>query len=388
MDPQLPAHARPQTDTQRMLLAVWEEVLEGDGFGIDEDFFEVGGDSWLALQVHDKVRLHFKREFPIFDFSEPPTIRYLSTLIDRELIEEKVTYRSLRRVQKGVLGVQPLFLVHGGDGNARVFQRLVANLDARIPVYAFRWSGWDGQPSEKTFSAMAAAYKEELIHFQPQGPYRIGGYCIGGLIAIEMANLLLGEGQEIAGPLFIWDSSNVDSPRFRAQEPWYSEADIEAFSKMGARMNQLLRESNPSCDPLPMPTEFVGSYEFLCRWPFLYAFIRAMQIAVVTLPYKIAPLFNKRIAIKNRWTNCMATNYYALKKHTGRTYSGDIVYFRSGVLLGRPMNILGWWEDPFLGFDEFCEGTFEGYVVGGSHVEVLAELKGAQRVNQSYFKED
>ena len=82
-------------------------------------------------------------------------------------------------------------LVHGGGGNVLIFSELAANLGPDQPIYAFQWSGWDGHRGEVTVAEMADAYVGELRRYAPDGPYRLGGHCIGGLIAIEMAYRLV-----------------------------------------------------------------------------------------------------------------------------------------------------------------------------------------------------
>jgi pimeloyl-ACP methyl ester carboxylesterase len=377
---------QPHTDTQRVLAGIWQELLQLEAIGIDDGFFDVGGTSLLTLQVYDKVRSHYGREFPLFDFSVAPTIRTLAELMDRELAgHETCEYRSLKRVRKGEDGQVPLFLVHGGDGNARVFQRLARHLDPRIPVYAFQWTGWDGQRGDKTFRAMAQTYKKEMLHRFPAGPYRLGGYCIGGLVALEMANLLKEEGHELQGPVFIWDSSNVASESYHLKEPWYSSKAYFAFKRMADKLNGLRQETMADCAPLTLPSQFTGSYEVLRRYPGLYSFARNAQVRIgLLLVVDWRPSRNP-VPIKWRWSYCMATCYLALWRHTAKPYSGNVVFFRSDVFLGRTMNLPGWWDDPFMGFPELCKGSFKGYAVGGGHVDVLDAPFGAKMVNQTYF---
>lgn len=379
----------PETETQRTLVGIWREVLQAGTVGLDDPFFAIGGDSLLALQVYDRIRLRYKREFPLFDLSAPPTIRSLAAVIDNELAGTlRNEYRSLQRLQTGDPSAAPLFLVHGGDGNARVFQRLVKNLDPRLPLYAFRWPGWDGQRAPETLEAMADAYEGELLRFRPGGPVRIGGYCIGGVVALELARRLRDRGIEVADPVFIWDCPNLKAASYRPAEPWHVPAEHARFQRMVAGFNALRRETKRGGEPLEAPAGIAGRFDWLRRHPALFALARNAQVCLASLPLKLRLAAGKTIPIKRRWTACMVACFNAAKRQAIAPYGGPVVYFRSDVLIGRPMNLQGWWDDPFLGFKELCVGEFNGYVVGGDHVDVLAQPEGAAIVNRICFSEE
>lgn len=380
----------PETKTQQVLADVWERILDVKKIGIDDNFVDAGGNSLLALQAYDNIRLHYQREFPLFDLSCAPTVRNMATIIDQTLASPpKKEYRTLRKIQQGEAGITPLFLVHGGDGNARLFLTLAKHLDSRLPTYAFRWSGWDGRRGDKSLRAMAQTYVTEMLAFRPTGAFRIGGYCVGGMIALEVAQMLLAAGREVEGPVFIWDSPNLKAKSFRFREPWYFPADYRAFKRMAESLNEFKKELKEESAPIHLPTQFSGSYELLRRFPTFYSWIRGAQVFLLVLPARLQLWTGKPIPIRSRWTYCMATCYFAVKRYVGKDqYNGPVVYFRSDIILGRTMNLSGWWDDPFLGFGELCSGTFQGYAVGGDHIDVLSRPEGATIVNQICFKED
>ncbi len=385
-NPTNPTGATP-SEPLRFLVQTCREVLKLEEVKPDDDFFAIGGDSLLALQVYERVRIHYRQEIPLFDLSIEPTIERLALVVERTLAgQAKEKYRCLKCVQKGDTSVTPLFLVHGGDGNARIFQRLTRHLDPRIPVYAFRWSGWDGCRGDTTLQAMATRYYKELSSFHPEGPVRIGGYCIGGAVALRMAELLGAEGREVEGPVLIWDAPNFGAASYRRREPWYSPSDYLLFRNLVSEMEQNKRALLGDCEPLVTPTQFTGSYEMLRRFPRLFILARTVQIRIGTLfPIRLRLLLNKPVRVKWRWIYCMTTMFFAIREPFEIGYSGPVVYFRSDVFLGRPMNTLGWWADLYMGFREFCRGDFKGYVVGGDHVNVLGQPAGGRMVNELYF---
>jgi hypothetical protein len=93
---------------------------------------------------------------------------------------------------------RPLFLVHGAEGNVLLYRSLASHLGAEQPVYGLQAAGLDGGPlGDTAFESVAKRYIEEIKTVQPQGPYRLGGYCLGGTIALEMARQLQATGETV-----------------------------------------------------------------------------------------------------------------------------------------------------------------------------------------------
>jgi thioesterase domain-containing protein len=91
-----------------------------------------------------------------------------------------------------------LFLVHGAGGNVLLYRALAQHLAPDYPLYGFQSQGLDGRSKPlTTIEEMAAHYIRELREVQPNGPYLLGGYCLGGTIAYEMARQLQREGAEV-----------------------------------------------------------------------------------------------------------------------------------------------------------------------------------------------
>ena len=224
------------TDTERKLAAIWSDVLEFPNLPPDADFFDLGGDSLAAVTLFLRIAEEFDTELPLATISQASTLRALAARIDggASLTDG---YRSLQVLQDGEPGVPPLVLVHGGGGNVLIFSELAANLGPSQPVYAFQWSGWDGHRGESTVAAMADAYVSELRRFAPVGPYRLGGHCIGGLTAIEMAQRLVELGAEIDGPLIVSDAPNLAARSHRVEEP---DSDATTEQRFNAMVEELL----------------------------------------------------------------------------------------------------------------------------------------------------
>ena len=92
----------------------------------------------------------------------------------------------------------PLFVVHGAEGNVLLYRALAARLGEDQPVYGLQSYGLDGKaPAETDFERLAARYIEEIRQVQAHGPYMLGGYCLGGTIALEMARQLMEAGETV-----------------------------------------------------------------------------------------------------------------------------------------------------------------------------------------------
>ncbi len=213
----------PRDDVERELVAFWSELLGVDRIGVEDDFFELGGYSLIAVRLFARVRKRFELEFPLSILFEAPTVAQLASLIRSELGIElgdeqsdappverpKWTHIVPMHVQKA--GTKqatrpPFFLCAGMFGNVMNLRHLAGHIGADQPFYGLQARGVDGksQPHD-TFEAQAAAYLAEVREVQPEGPYYIGGFSGGGIVAYEMARQLKDAGQEV-GALVMLDT--------------------------------------------------------------------------------------------------------------------------------------------------------------------------------------
>jgi amino acid adenylation domain-containing protein len=387
---------RYETDTEEALAVIWSGLLGLEAIPRNADFFELGGDSLRAVTLFLRIQQQLGRELPLSTLSHAPTIMQMAALIDgKEDGPDLSNYRSLKMIRRGDTTEIPLFLVHGGQGNVLVFNNFARMLDADQPVYAFQWSGWDGYRGETEIMQMAESYFKELQQFYPEGPIRLGGYCIGGLIVIELAGMLESAGRELVHPLIVWDSPNLESVHFRKDEPWDSAKTIVAFNCMKAGLNAIRIES--SVDPDAAPTSDyqppAGLGALIRRVPGLILLLRYLKQQKADL--RIAPRRkairsaldrNEPVPMELRSTYCLDTMVKAVYAHKSSRYTGHILYFRSDCVVGRYFGLPGWWDDAFLGFAELCDGTFEAHAIGGAHTDVLDIPEMGELVNQSLAK--
>jgi thioesterase domain-containing protein/acyl carrier protein len=174
---------------------------------VTQDFFDLGGHSLLAVRLLAQVEESFGKRLPLQTFLEGTTIERLAT----ELRQHRSEASSPSLVPLKTGGSRPPFYcVHPDDGNVLRFRQLAAHLDPEQPVYALQAAGLDGQqPPYISVEQMAARYVREVQEVQPHGPYFLGGYCFGGLVALEMGHQLREEGEEVALIVMIDTSSPI-----------------------------------------------------------------------------------------------------------------------------------------------------------------------------------
>ena len=189
-------YVAPADELQTQLTRIWETVLDKKPVGIRDNFFELGGHSLLAARLMHRIEQQLGERLPLAVLLQSPTIEQLAGLLRDE--EGPASWSSLVAIQPE--GSRPAFFcVHGVGGNVVGFHDLAKHLGTDQPFYALQPQGLDGKRACLTSIAeMAERYIQEIRRVQPEGPYRIGGYSFGGLVAYEMAQMLEAQGVEVA----------------------------------------------------------------------------------------------------------------------------------------------------------------------------------------------
>ena len=189
------SYKAPETPVEKKLANIWEKVLQIERIDVRDNFFEVGGHSLLAVRVFVEIEKAFNKQLPLATILQKPTIEGLATLISAE--EYKPSWSSLVPIQPK--GSKPTFFcIHGAGGNVLLYRALSKHLGTDQPFYGLQARGLNGNEDCLTrVEDMASAYIEEIRALQPEGPYYLGGYCLGGTIAYEMARQLDGKGHKV-----------------------------------------------------------------------------------------------------------------------------------------------------------------------------------------------
>jgi thioesterase domain-containing protein/acyl carrier protein len=180
---------------ESQLIELWEAAFGLHPIRADQNFFELGGDSLLAARLFTQIEKAFKTKLPLATLVESPTIAQLA-----EILSAPTTHPSsscLVAVQPK--GTQPpLFCVHGHGGEIFFCWNLSRCLGMDQPLFGLRSQGLSEKTAHYTVEEMAAHYLNEIRTVQPHGPYYLGGYCFGGMVAYEMARSLTAQGEKVA----------------------------------------------------------------------------------------------------------------------------------------------------------------------------------------------
>jgi amino acid adenylation domain-containing protein len=183
----------PRDEFESRMASLWEQVLSKRPIGMRDNFFELGGHSLLALRLTSRIEKQFGKKLTITALLQAPTVESLVAM----LRQENPAWSPLVPLQTA--GTKPtLFFVHGLGGTVMRFHELAKQMVPDQPLFCFQAQGIDGKlPCLDTVEDMAALYLEHLRAAQPEGPYFLGGYSFGGLVAIEMARTLIAEREDV-----------------------------------------------------------------------------------------------------------------------------------------------------------------------------------------------
>jgi amino acid adenylation domain-containing protein len=184
----------PSEPLELQLQLVFERVLNRVPIAVDANFFEFGGDSLQALELIVEIERTIGKSLPLGTLYQSPTVESLARAIHQEGESEWSCLVPLQTRGKN----PPLYLVHTTPGDVLGYGNLIYHLGLDQPCYGFQSLGLkEPGTGHAGIEQMAEYYVNLLREFQPTGPYLLGGWCYGGMIAVEMARLLREQGQEV-----------------------------------------------------------------------------------------------------------------------------------------------------------------------------------------------
>jgi amino acid adenylation domain-containing protein len=195
------AYVGPRDAVEAALAAIWCEVLGVETPSMRDDFFERGGDSFVAVRLMARIEKRFGRRLPLGALIQAATVETIARLLAADRPEERLQY--LVPIHPG--GTRPpLYCIHGGEGTVLCYRGL-RDLDPDQPVYGVQALDFDvGRPPLDDLVEMARRYVDALVEFHPGGPYLLAGWSFGGIVAFEMARQLHARGREV-GRVILFD---------------------------------------------------------------------------------------------------------------------------------------------------------------------------------------
>lgn len=196
----------PTNDTERRLVDVWKSVLGSDfPIGVRDNFFDIGGSSLLTVTMMTEVERVFARTLPLSTMLTEPTIEALAQVIDGRGNDARASLVVLREGDSR----RPVFFVHDGEGEIIPYLALAQRVTPGRRVYGVQPKATVAHPMLHSRLDEVVEYYTEIIRTaQPTGPYYLGGLCIGGFIALEVARRIQSLGGEVRH-VFLLDAAHV-----------------------------------------------------------------------------------------------------------------------------------------------------------------------------------
>lgn len=348
----------PRTTTEQTLANIWAQLLNLERVGIDDNFFDLGGDSLLAMHLMERVQQQFGRELLLSSLFLFPTVAQLAKALSPSV--NAPSWSPLVPLQP-TGAKQPFFCIHPIFGVVMPYLELARHLGHGQPFYGLQPFGLDANHSPYTrIEEMAASYIQALRVIQPQEPYFLGGWSFGGLVAFEMAQQLQKAGHQVAllalldtlAPVPINKVSLGDSLKFLlttvAQSAWPFLLDYVV-------MMTTLKQSRGN-SPTPSAVDRrIGTR----AWRFL-------ERAAITnlLPQE------SRLRMLNELTvrpmlRVYHANSQAAHNYAPQIYSGQITLFRSSEPSVKAV------QDFTLGWSELTAAAVDVHQVPGNHFTML-----------------
>jgi thioesterase domain-containing protein len=192
----------PASATVEGLTAIWQRVLQLPSVGIEDNFFDLGGDSALALELFHEIASAMGRDLSPVMIYHAPTIAALAALLEQPTPPRVPALVQLKAGSEEA----PLFIAHGLGGSVMDFYQVVKYMQTPRAIHGLQARGIDGreQPLER-IEDMAEYSLAAVRQVQPSGPYFLAGFSLGGLVILEMAQQLTARGEKI-GLLAMLDS--------------------------------------------------------------------------------------------------------------------------------------------------------------------------------------
>ncbi|HWE61083.1 MAG TPA: amino acid adenylation domain-containing protein, partial [Chloroflexota bacterium] len=344
----------PRDALERDLAAIWESLLDVRPVGVTADFFQIGGHSLLTARLLEAIARQCGQRLPLTVLFQATTVEAQARVLRQG--EEALRWSPLVAIQpRGTR--PPFFCVHPLLGVVFPYYDLARRLGADQPFYGLQAAGFDGtrQPVRR-IENMATHYIEAIRLVQPEGPYQIGGWSLGSLIALEMARQLQAAGEEVAL------LAVVDTPAPSARS---------RLSLVSAVAVLLLL--------LPFVVRYIWPYVL----DYLYlvldgggrgARLRAAlfqrvrrRAGIATLAPQDSRLRRYRQPPLGGFLRIMTANLRATSAYRPHPYTGRIAVFGTRATLAAHRH------DPTLGWSKMATGGVDLRRVGGNHMTVLRD---------------
>jgi amino acid adenylation domain-containing protein len=349
------AFVPPQTETEKALALIWAKLLRVADIGVNDDFFNLGGDSLLAISAESRIREAFGVNIGIQSLFDNPTIAGLAIALDESKSEPKGReHQILVRMRPGSPERPPFFCLHGTGGDILNMRPLAMALPSNLPFYCFQDKALDGSEPFESVEAEATCYVDEIRRVQPHGPYYLGGTCFGGLTAFEIARKLEESGEPVA-TLVLLDTVNPAFIRSLSQPE-------RVFRKLRFLVGRTIWHVRRILSQRPSEA-----------LPYIRGRGQAFRERMRGLAEQGARLEAQMIEaaaqtpFADKLKGIIVANTKSLNKFVPKPYAGSTVIFRASARNLDPF------DDRYLGWDTVVKGGIKSLEIEGDHMTMLEE---------------
>lgn len=336
-----------QTSTQETLAAQWARLLGLSRVGIHDSFFDLGGHSQLVVRMIAEARASFGVDLPLGAVFESPTVAALAERIDRAAGGKAGLGAALVPLQERGDG-PALYCAHPINGQVLCYLPLAGHLWPDQPLYGLQAADGAGDDVQLSIEDLAARYRVAVRRHQPRGPYLLGGWSMGGLIAFEMARQLVQSGKQVVLLAIIdtplpatWDDPHDEDDDFAAVLRLFP---LEVTAPLRARREEVRRESPEA----------------------RLRHVRDTLQAAGLVPDGTPLDWIERIQLGYR------ARRQAVRRWEPKPYAGRITYFRGRDQPDGPG------ADPGFGWGPYAAEPVEVHHVPGDHDSLIAEPNVAE----------
>jgi amino acid adenylation domain-containing protein len=326
----------PRDRLEFQLAQIWQSVLNVSPIAVTDNFFEIGGHSLLAVRLIEELERGLGKRLPLARIFQAPTIEKLANV----LASQSPLGETPLVVPLQPHGLNPPFFCHGASFDIA----LHAGTDQ--PFYGLRPHGQDGRQAPSTIEEMAADYVNQVRTVQPNGPYYLGGYSFGGLVAFEMAQQLTEQGQKIALLVVIDPVSPMNG--FFTDRTYPSSISQSSYLRIYQTLRNLVSLGSEEKRP---------SMSGAIRWR--VAEIRRKSTFL---------LCNLHLAISGRIPEPLRMFYFfeigraAIRKYMPKHYCGRIVFLKA--------------EKSSSGWNGLAAEEMDVHEIPGKHLDLLRDSGG------------
>ncbi len=359
-------YTEPRNSTEQQISDLWQQSLGIEPIGIHDNFFELGGDSLVAVQLLIKLRKTFQISLSPDQLLQAPTVAQLTVLFEKN--RSVYASQSFQSLPSSLVAIRPsgskppFFCIHPGGGNVLCYAQLARHLGDEQPFYGLKAVGLDGIERPLTrYEDMAANYIKALRVVQARGPYLLGGWSVGGVVAFEMAQQL----RKLGEPVGLLALIDVEAPTDGSK---YANLDDVALLAWFAIDFGIFSELEPA-----LLVETLRGLELDEQLHYILAQAKKDSVLPATAELDdIRPLME-----------VFKANVRAVGRYVPQVYSGRITWFRAQDRLT--------FFDEFLvddsinskkGWGELSLEPPEIYAIPGNHYTIIAEPQVQQLAEQ------